>query len=713
MQKKLVLAVLSAFAAGSAFAASDTNIKGDSWDAPVVVYPTDDGTGGMAKIGEMDVDVKDGIVLDSVTFKNTNPDHESYRIGYLKHFGKTAVINTLEVEAGTADKPTVGNLEYWGKVKDETGKKFDVKKAVLRDNSALRVSNSTYKSNRYTGTVKESLLNIDQLVMDGTNGVVFGFNKESAAKRTIGTIWVGYSDAEEGKFSEVTGVSGLGGTGDYKSVQVGTVNVGNGTFTNIQEVHEKIPNATKNFLEQLVWSSVKGTTLNSLDGSDTITFNLNHENAKLALGTIGTITPEQATLDDTPTVLPVNLDININVEGYANDITIEKIQTGADVDISTAGSADKSGAEVAKETAGLLKVGDITGAAAGEKGTVRTIVSVGQAGLNDATETVFEVVDDGTNPPALDTDNGTTHVTGTNTVLASLSEVSSLGLMQWRAEMNHMQYRLGEIRDHNGYNNGVWARAYQGKDEYGSQNIENEYFGFQAGYDHRLEGTNVILGAAVNYTQGDSTFDHGEGDNYTLAVTGYGTWLLENGMFLDGTIKYGTLSNDVDMDARDGANWIHDSASYDTNAMSVSIEGGWRFPIAEVAYVEPQVEMMYGHVWSADYGYADYDVTTDAVDMLVGRAGFMAGLKCPNNKGGVYFRGSVLHDFKGDADTEFRYQGERRTLSEDLGGTWYELGIGGNWNVTDATYLYADFQYADGGEVDTPWRWSLGVRHAF
>ena len=114
-----------------------------------------------------------------------------------------------------------------------------------------------------------------------------------------------------------------------------------------------------------------------------------------------------------------------------------------------------------------------------------------------------------------------------------------------------------------------------------------------------------------------------------------------------------------------------------------------------------------------DYRFNDISVTNESVDMTVGRLGVQAGLLCPNKKGGAYVRASVLHDFQGDADVTFRQGTNKVTLDEELGDTWYELGIGANWNVTDSTYVYADFNYTDGGEVESPWRWSLGVRMAW
>jgi hypothetical protein len=58
-------------------------------------------------------------------------------------------------------------------------------------------------------------------------------------------------------------------------------------------------------------------------------------------------------------------------------------------------------------------------------------------------------------------------------------------------------------------------------------------------------------------------------------------------------------------------------------------------------------------IMSADYRTQSYKADTEAVDMWVGRLGFQTALTCPEKKGGVYFRASVLHDFDGDAETKF------------------------------------------------------------
>lgn len=110
---------------------------------------------------------------------------------------------------------------------------------------------------------------------------------------------------------------------------------------------------------------------------------------------------------------------------------------------------------------------------------------------------------------------------------------------------------------------------------------------------------------------------------------------------------------------------------------------------------------------------ASYTVKLDAAESFIGRAGFMTGMDLPNDRGNVYVRASVLHDWKGDADYTYAWKGESRSLTEELGGTWYEYGLGANFNASKNLHFYADVEAADGGEVDTDYRVNLGARWSF
>ncbi len=293
-----------------------------------------------------------------------------------------------------------------------------------------------------------------------------------------------------------------------------------------------------------------------------------------------------------------------------------------------------------------------------------------------------------------------------HTTVTTLGEIADLSMMMWRAEANDINLRLGELRDSVG-NNGVWARTYGGKNEYGSSALENEFYSLQFGYDHQIgEGsTKSWIGGALSYTDGESQFTNGNGDNRTIALTGYGSWLFDNGSYVDLWGKFGTLKNEFDK--RGGY-----SGSFDTEAVALGIEVGYRHELTQTFFIEPQIEGIYSHIFSQDYSAGNgIRVEQEGTDSFVMRAGFKLGANLPEDRGNVYLRASYLYDFDGKTQATFVGQ-QAKTYKSELDG-WYEIGIGTNYKVGDNTNLYADFEYENGGSIDTPYRWNVGVRHTW
>ena len=79
----------------------------------------------------------------------------------------------------------------------------------------------------------------------------------------------------------------------------------------------------------------------------------------------------------------------------------------------------------------------------------------------------------------------------------------------------------------------------------------------------------------------------------------------------------------------------------------------------------------------------------------------------------MFVKASVLHDWKGDADFRFTKDTISRSLTESLGGTWYEYGLGADYNASKQVHFYADLEASEGGEVDTDYRVNFGVRYAW
>lgn len=291
-----------------------------------------------------------------------------------------------------------------------------------------------------------------------------------------------------------------------------------------------------------------------------------------------------------------------------------------------------------------------------------------------------------------------------NAKLSSFASVNVINLMQWRHEMNDLNERMGELRmAPEGL--GSWARVYGSSQEYGAQGTETKNTSVQVGADHDI-GAGWKVGAAFSYTDSTSSMSNGDadGDMYGLAL--YGTWLGENGQFVDLIAKYSRISTDFAAGEMVGG--------YDNNAYSFSMEYGWHFRPVEIGFVEPQVELTYGQVLGDDFRASNgVRIEQDNMDSLIARAGVRAGFVFPQNKGTIYAKASVLHVFEGESAFTASKEGKAAAYSDDLGGTWYEFGLGANFNLTPSTYSYVDLEKSTGGEVKEDWRWNVGVRHVW
>lgn len=297
-----------------------------------------------------------------------------------------------------------------------------------------------------------------------------------------------------------------------------------------------------------------------------------------------------------------------------------------------------------------------------------------------------------------------------NVNIDGIAGIASTGFLLWRDEMTSLNRRLDDLRDSSAHDNGLWVRAYNSRSEYGARNITSKYTAIQVGYDRQISNQ-FWLGGAFSYTDGDHEVGQGSADNSLAAFTLYGTWMNDSGLFVDVTGKYGRIDNDFDINL--GSDQGVSSGDYDTNAWGLSVQAGWRWQ-PNMFFVEPQVELMYGRMSSVDYTTSTgLTVDHDAVDSLIGRAGFRIGVDYPDNLGRIYLRASVLHDWKGEADYTFTKGAISRYETDDLSGTWYEVGVGANFNVTDNLHIIGDLQTSHGGEVDTDYRVNLVARYSF
>lgn len=381
----------------------------------------------------------------------------------------------------------------------------------------------------------------------------------------------------------------------------------------------------------------------------------------------------------------------INTDSVSNKLSIEN--KAADTSLTVNGTKEVTDA-IASGNADLQKLADV-------------VKSNGKSAADRVTSDANDII--GGYSAEVDSNGkvvANTVKTVENTTNCAISDMANISLMTWRQENNDMNKRLGELRDSKG-EHGAWARMARGESKYGSQNVKNQYNYYQVGYDEKLStNPNWTVGVALTRTEGTSTFARGTGENKHTGLAIYGSYLSDNGSFVDLIARYARMDNDY---STIGAG-VGD-ASYETNGYSLSAEYGKRFTKDNGFWIEPQVELTYGTVGSVDYLTSNgARVHQDSVDSLVGRLGFSLGKDI--KQGNVYVRASYLYDFDGETKATMSGAGAA-SFEQDLGGGWWEVGVGTNLNLSDATHLYFDVEKTFGGNVATPWQWNAGVRWSF
>jgi len=402
---------------------------------------------------------------------------------------------------------------------------------------------------------------------------------------------------------------------------------------------------------------------------------------------------------------------NINLEGSGQQINVVDKLSG-EGQITT--NSLKNHVTIGEDKTSNLTVNgtkDVTDAIASGKASLQKLADVVKSNGKSAADTVTSDANDiiGGYSAKVGDDGkvvAKTVKTLENPTNRAISDMANISLMTWRQENNDMNKRLGELRDSKG-EHGAWARMARGESKYGSQNVKNQYNYYQVGYDEKLSvNPNWTVGVALTRTEGTSTFARGTGENKHTGFAVYGSYLNDNGSFVDLIAKYARMDNDY---STIGAG-VGD-ASYETNGYSLSAEYGKRFTKDNGFWIEPQVELTYGTVGSVDYLTSKgARVHQDSVDSLVGRLGFSLGKDI--KQGNVYVRASYLYDFDGETKATMSGAGTA-SFEQDLGGGWWEVGVGTNLNLSDATHLYFDVEKTYGGNVATPWQWNAGVRWSF
>ena len=139
----------------------------------------------------------------------------------------------------------------------------------------------------------------------------------------------------------------------------------------------------------------------------------------------------------------------------------------------------------------------------------------------------------------------------------------------WRNTNDSLRSRLGALASGSEQSDGIWARTQAGR--FSGDNYEGRYNLYQLGFDQAADAKSVY-GAAVDYGDGNGSYDNGSGKDKLKSFSLYGVWTAANGAYTNVTARYGMVSTDLESYGD-----YPDKAEYKQHACSVSVEYGKRF----------------------------------------------------------------------------------------------------------------------------------------
>jgi len=83
------------------------------------------------------------------------------------------------------------------------------------------------------------------------------------------------------------------------------------------------------------------------------------------------------------------------------------------------------------------------------------------------------------------------------------------------------------------------------------------------------------------------------------------------------------------------------------------------------------------------------------------------------NKGVVYVKANLLHEFGGGYDVTMTDSTGRVKVSDSFDDTWFEYGLGAAVTMGSNSQLYVDVERSSGSDFKKDWTWNAGVRWNF
>lgn len=290
----------------------------------------------------------------------------------------------------------------------------------------------------------------------------------------------------------------------------------------------------------------------------------------------------------------------------------------------------------------------------------------------------------------------------------------SAGPTIWNSELTTLRSRMGEVRGQE--QGGGWIRSYGNRfnaslDAGVDYQQKQQGLSFGADAPIPVSDGRLLVGLMGGYSKSDldmSRGTSGEVDSYYVGA--YGTWLSDEGYYVDGVLKLNQFHNASKVAMSDGSKAKGD---YSNKAIGGSVEFGKHIKLPDDYFVAPYAQL--SSVWVEGDSYTldnGLQARTGRTQSVLGKVGSTVGRQFALKDGGVvqpYVRVALAHEFSRSNDVSVNDQ----RFDNDLFGSRAELGAGVSVALSERLQVHADFDYMKGEHVEQPWGANVGLRLAF
>ena len=460
--------------------------------------------------------------------------------------------------------------------------------------------------------------------------------------------------------------------------------------------------------------TAKSVTVNLVKGSHIEGLVVLNETSTLAIEGVQGETIELETHRDKDAEAANKLTVSAT---NGSEVTIRGTDSALDIGTMTVDEKSSTNFELTHVADNVLSVQKLEGKGEVNVGYTGEVSDQLQAGdveaqaLIDGVMINGEKVDAVTVAPGVNGDevlvnaDGSVEVLRTNDLITSTQDLAVATALMWRSQLSSLSDRMGTLRTMP-ETAGAWARYNNGRLD--GDDTTHDYNTVELGFDKAIND-NITLGVSFDYTKGDTDVFAGNADSSTYTVGLYGSYFNDSGCFLDTMLKVGRVDADYDLRTSAGA----ESADYMMSGVVLGVEAGHRWDIQNF-YVEPQIQLTYSYLRPDDFTTSlNRNIKFEDMDSLIARVGVMAGMKFAEERGAAYVKASYNHDFLGDVEGFYNYEGSTRHFKDEMDDNWGEVSLGATYNVTDSVHTFLDVGTGFGGDIDQKWRVNLGARYVF